>query len=90
MHQRKMACSIRPGTSEYSDTRLVTPDGFVIPFHRFIFRFFSDDRQLADHEFELYISTQWRDAQVRSHGILASFCPTLTCFAIARLHSCSL
>ncbi|KAI4848655.1 hypothetical protein E4T44_03811 [Aureobasidium sp. EXF-8845] len=58
-----MSCSIRPGSSDYSDARLVTSDGFVIPFHRFIFRFFSDDRQVADHEFELYISTQWRDAQ---------------------------
>lgn len=73
MHQRKMTCSIRPGTSEYSDARLVTSDGFVIPFHRFIFRFFSDDRQLADHEFELYISTHWRDAQVLSPRLL-SFC----------------
>jgi hypothetical protein len=57
MHQRKVSCSVRPGTSEYSDARLVTSDGFVILFHRFIFHSFSDGRQLANHEFELYIST---------------------------------
>jgi hypothetical protein len=72
MHQRKMSCSIRPGSSEYSGARLVTSDGFVIPLHRFVFRFFSPERQLADHEFELYISTRWRDAQVVSSELLPS------------------
>jgi hypothetical protein len=74
MHQHKVSCSVHSDTSEHSDARLVTSDGFVIPFHRFILRFFSDDRRLADHEFELYISTQWRDAQVSSCTSSPLFC----------------
>jgi hypothetical protein len=61
---RKMSFSITPGSSKYADAHLVTLDGIVIPFHRIIFDIVSEDRQLAGCGLELYINSQWRDAQV--------------------------
>ncbi|KEQ72939.1 hypothetical protein M436DRAFT_82211 [Aureobasidium namibiae CBS 147.97] len=51
------------GDSVLADARLVALDGFVIPFHRIIFRIAPQDRQLAGCAFELYINSHYQDAK---------------------------
>jgi len=52
------------GDSACADALLVALDGFVIPFHRIIFRIAPRDRQLAGCAFELYINSQYQHAKV--------------------------
>ncbi|KAH0294431.1 hypothetical protein KCU62_g286, partial [Aureobasidium sp. EXF-3399] len=59
----KMSFANLCGDSVLADARLVALDGFVIPFHRIIFRIAPQDRQLAGCAFELYINSHYQDAK---------------------------